>query len=351
MLSYNYRTKNLSRIFGWKLGLCLTAFIGILVGCDFKTEMKLSGRTMGTTWHITVMADFWTRQSTIRNAIETELAAVNQSMSVHIPDSEISRFNSLNVLNQPFEISERFQEVLRVSRMVFDLTDGAWDGTIFPLIKLWGFNTGNPRRIPDSSEIQALLKDVGFRHILFSDNRHIQKARIPLNLDLSSIAKGYGVDRVSAVLKSNNINRFLVEIGGEVYAAGEKKNGQFWRVGINMPKKHAPLKQVYAVVEMRDRAMATSGDYRNYIEVDGRQYSHIFDPRTGYPISNGVISVSVLAETCTLADGLATGLMVMGPEEGMKRISHMKGVECLMVVQNSDGSLTRIASDGFKTAP
>ncbi|MGD9971800.1 MAG: FAD:protein FMN transferase [Desulfatirhabdiaceae bacterium] len=343
--------KKSSCMAAWILGFSMAALTGILAGCDFSAEMKLSGKTMGTTWQATIMADPWTRKSAIREIIETELAAVNQSMSVHIPDSEISRFNSHNAIHEPFEISERFQDVIRVSRTVFEVTDGAWDGTIFPLIRLWGFNTGTPVHIPDPSDIEALLKDVGFRHLRFPDARHIQKTRIPLMLDLSSIAKGYGVDRVAAVLRSRNIHRFLIEIGGEVYAAGEKKNGQSWRVGINMPDKHSSLSQIYAVVEMRDRAMATSGDYRNYIEIDGQQFSHVFDPRTGYPVSNGVVSVSVTADTCTLADGLATGLMVMGPEEGMDRIRRMNGVECLMVVRKTDGRLTQFVSDGFNTVP
>jgi thiamine biosynthesis lipoprotein len=335
---------------GIVLVFLFSVWIGV-VGCSREAEIRWSGKTMGTTYHITVVAGSRIKESDLRDAAEAELEAVNRSMSVHLPDSEISRFNSLNSVEESFAVSERFQNVLEVSRNLFDGTGGAWDGTVLPLVRLWGFNTREQTPIPSPEDIDRLLPHIGFSHIQFVEPGHIRKDLASLNLDLSSVAKGYGVDRVASVLRSWGIRRFLVEIGGEVFASGEKSPGKPWRVGINTPERNAPVDQVATVVELRDKALATSGDYRNYREVDGRFFSHILDPRTGRPTSNGVISVSVLADSCALADGLATALMVMGPEKGLKLVGSLNGVECLILVRGRNGTIVTHASGGFKTVP
>ena len=158
-------------------------------------------------------------------------------------------------------------------------------------------------------------------------------------LDLGSIAKGYGVDQVARLLEEHRIGNFLVEIGGEVFAAGRRKDGQKWKIGINTPRKDAPPDQLYQVVQLSDQACATSGDYRNFFEIDGRRYSHVIDPRTGYPVANGIVSVSIIAGDCTFADGLATAVMVVGIQEGMALIDSLKGVEGLIVTRENGGAL------------
>jgi thiamine biosynthesis lipoprotein len=177
----------------------------------------------------------------------------------------------------------------------------------------------------------------------------LSKTRPSVSLDLASVAKGYGVDAIAALIRNRGFSDYLVEIGGEVYAAGVRIDGQPWRIGINKPDSGAPFDQVYRVVTLQDRAFATSGDYRNYFEIDGRRYAHIIDPRTGYPVSNGVISVSVTAETCALADGLATALVVMGPSAGLDLVNRLPGVECLIITRDDQNRLHDFTSQGFRT--
>ena len=164
----------------------------------------------------------------------------------------------------------------------------------------------------------------------------------------SSIAKGYAVDQITALIRSEGIDDFLVEIGGEVVASGFRKDNRKWRIGVNQPSKGARLNALYGIVELQNKAMATSGDYRNYFETGGKTYSHILDPRTGYPVANGVVSVSITASTCTFADGLATAVMVMGREKGLALIETLVDVEAFIIVRNREGLLETSATQGFK---
>ena len=168
-----------------------------------------------------------------------------------------------------------------------------------------------------------------------------------VTLDLASIAKGYGVDVVAHLLETLGYERYLVEIGGETYTSGHRLDGGYWQVGINLPDRRARFDTIYKVVPLFNRAIATSGDYRNYFEVDGKFYSHILDPRSGYPVTNGIVSVSVLADTCTVADGLATGIMVMGVEEGLALANRLEGVECLIVTRGKQGQFKNHFSNRF----
>ena len=155
------------------------------------------------------------------------------------------------------------------------------------------------------------------------------------------------MDQIALLLKSEKIDDFIVEIGGEVFASGVRQDGKKWRVGVNVPDKHASLQDLYSVLQLSSRAMATSGDYRNFIEKDGVVYSHIIDPRTGYPIQNGIASVTIIAPDCTMADGLATAIVVMGMEKGKALIEQLPGVEGMVIVRDLDGTLRDFPSSGF----
>ena len=169
-----------------------------------------------------------------------------------------------------------------------------------------------------------------------------------MTLDLASIAKGYGVDQVAEIVRQAGFNNYLVEIGGEIAASGKRRDGKWWRIGINRPRKEANFNDVYKAVDLRNKAFATSGDYRNFFEIEGVRYSHVIDPRTGYPVSNGIVSVSIIAPNCTVADGLATAVMVMGPEKGLNLINHLEDVEGLIIIEKTDGSLYEHPSAGFE---
>jgi len=335
-------------LIGWNsIGLALLLF---MVGCGGSREIRLSGKTMGTTYHITVIGGYFTAAAPLQKAIDNRLAEINASMSTYQPDSEISRFNRFHSTDSAFPISGDFQAVMKISRKLFQMTNGAWDGTLDPLIDLWGFGRTKRSidRVPSNQDVQTLLPLVGFQQIAMDTDGHLRKSRPSVSLDLASVAKGYGVDAIAALIRKQGFSDYLVEIGGEVYAAGVRIDGEPWRVGINKPDPGAPFDQVYRVVHLQDRAFATSGDYRNYFEIDGRRYAHIIDPRTGYPVSNGVVSVSVTADTCALADGLATALVVMGTSDGLDLISRLPGVECLIVTRDDQNRLHDFASQGFR---
>jgi thiamine biosynthesis lipoprotein len=320
-------------------------------GCDYRKEFHFSGPTMGTTYHITIKAPFWNAMTSLDRSIREELVAVNKSMSVYDKESEISRFNAIEDTHESMEISDRFAEVLSVSKQVWELTEGAFDPTVFPFVRLWGFYTDKDNGLPDAKELEAIQHRIGFGYVRFDDRNHIGKCIPTISLDLNAIAKGYGVDRIADVIRKAGYTDFLVEIGGEVVASGRKTSDHPWRIGINYPDPAAPLDLVYKSLALQDKAIATSGDYRNFRQIGGKRYTHIIDPKTARPIDNGVVSVSVIAHNCTLADGLATGLMVMGHEKGIAMIERLADVECLYLVKNADGALQEFASSGFGKAP
>lgn len=331
------------------LKLSIFLFIGILAaGCGGKDETLISGKTMGTTYHVKVVTGAFQGISDLREQIEKTLEAINQSMSTYRKDSEISQFNTLISTEEKFQVSKDFSEVMRVAEKLHQLTNGAWDGTINPLIRLWGFRGSEVQQsIPKAEAIQEVLAEIGFDQIEISDG-HLRKKKASVSLDLASIAKGYGVDQVAAVIGKNGFRDFLVEIGGEVCASGFRKDGKPWKIGINTPWKDASLHEVYKALDLTThKALATSGDYRNFFELNGKRYSHILDPTTGYPLANGVVSASVMADTCTFADGLATALMVLGHEKGIPLVNSLERVECLIVVQAADGTFRDYASEGF----
>jgi len=324
-----------------------------------EAGITLSGKTMGTTYQVKIhpgpvrpaagaRPGF---EEALHAKIRSRLDAINRSMSVFMPESEISRFNMLKAPGESFPVSDDFLTVMQAAQRVYRLTEGAWDGTVKPLVDLWGFGASRIKKTPPKpAEIREAMATVGFHQIRISDKGYLIKEHPRVTLDLASIAKGYGVDALAALLRDMGIQRFLVEIGGEVYASGRKPNGDPWRIGINEPKPDAPANRVRRVVALRNRGLATSGDYRNFFMQDGVRYSHVIDPRTGYPVQNGVVSASVTAESCTLADALATALMVMGPEHGIRLIEGLPGVECLIIVQQREAVFKESASRGFYEA-
>ncbi len=320
------------------------------VTSDAKREHLIQGRTMGTTYHITVVTDDLKGVGGLKEKIDVRLQDINRVFSTYLEDSEISRFNALNKAGEKFRVSDDFIQVMKVGRKIHQLSEGAWDGTVNPLVDLWGFGP-NPgeKKMPAAGAIKERLDRVGFDRIQIIEPNYILKNSARITLDLNSIAKGFAVDQVSQLIAAAGFENYLVEIGGEVYAAGLRQDGKKWRIGINKPQKNAAFNEVYKVVSLSNKAFATSGDYRIFFEIDKVRYSHVIDPRSGYPVSNGVVGVSIIANNCTLADGLATAIMVMGVEKGIPLVNRLDNVEGLIVVQKSDGSLSDFYSTGFRT--
>ena len=327
--------------------LLLLIILSLLYSCDRREEVVLSGHTMGTTYRVKVVAGYFQATAGLQEKIDKRLADINQSMSTYLNQSEISRFNRFGKTGEKFVVSEDFIRVMQVAEKVYTASEGAWDGTLGPIVNLWGFGAkGRKARVPHSEDILQQLKNVGFHRLIRVDGRYLIKSNPLVTLDFASIAKGYGVDQVAEVIRASGFNNYLVEIGGEVFASGVRIDGEPWRIGVNTPRKDASIQQVFKVATLKNRAMATSGDYRNFFEIDGKRYSHVIDPRNGYPVANGVVSVSITAESCTFADGLATAVMVMGPEKGLALVNQLEQVEGLIIVDDG-GTLVKYASDNF----
>ncbi len=328
--------------------ICFTLFALVFISCSDKNETLISGETMGTTYHIKAVTGSSDDLSGLKPKIDQRLGQINQSMSTWIKDSEISRFNDLKKAGQKIEVSHDFVQVMIVAQDLYRLTGGAWDGTVNSLVNLWGFgSTAVTNTLPPPAVIARLVSGLGFHNIQITEKRYLAKKKGTISLDLASIAKGYAVDKIAELIEQNGIKNFLVEIGGEIYAAGSRVDGKPWKIGINTPRPEAPDDQVYKAITIKNKAFATSGDYRNFFEIDGKRYSHIIDPRTGYPVDNGVVSVSVIADTCTFADGLATALMVMGSEKGLALVNRLDRVESLIIVRNPEEQLVEYYSKGF----
>ncbi|KJS29124.1 MAG: hypothetical protein VR64_21480 [Desulfatitalea sp. BRH_c12] len=319
-----------------------------LSGCGGPKEYPLAGQTMGTTYHIKVISESKVDVAAVQTRIDQRLEEINQSMSTFRQDSEISRFNAFSETGHPFQVSADFLRVMLAAREIHQLTAGAWDGTVNPLVDVWGFGKAGPlQALPSPEAVAQARKKVGFDRIAISEDGYLTKKAGDLTVDLAAIAKGYGVDQVALLIKGMGFKDYLVEIGGEIYAAGRRLDGKPWRVGINRPQADAPMDAVYKVLQLADAAMATSGDYRNFYRIEGRVYSHILDPRTGYPLQNGVVSATVVAANCTFADGLATALMVMGPQAGTALLDQLPDVEGLIVVRTPSGDFENHPSRGF----
>lgn len=327
-------------------------FLFISTPVEAKREHLIQGRAMGTTYQVKVVTGHSQSISGLEEKLDARLEEINQSMSTYKEDSEISRFNASQLVDKSFKISNDFYQVMKTAQTIYQQSGGAWDGTVNPLVDLWGFGrAGRKTTVPQQKDISELLPDIGFKNIEIVASGYLVKKRPTVTLDLSSIAKGYGVDQLADVVRKEGYQNYLVEIGGEVFASGYRKDGKLWRIGINRPKIDAAFDDVYKVINLHNKAFATSGDYRNFFVVDGIRYSHIIDPRTGYPVSNGVVSATIISETCIFADGLATAIMVMGADRGLGLINRLEGTEGLIIVEKQDGSLVPYYSKGFGVDP
>ena len=313
---------------GMRLVLCAIAASSALF-CTVtlkgsEVPVWLSGETMGTTYTVRLAGPpSGMSVQDLQHEIEIRLERVNDLMSTWRPDSELSRFNR-HEGDDWFPVSPETAQVVSAARRISQSSGGAFDATVLPLVDLWSFGpAGRPQVVPSAVELEEARKRIGYARVdVRDDPPALRKLQPDMRLDLSAIAKGYGVDVVAEYLDEIGRSReagggaygYLVEIGGEVRAAGTKSDGLSWQVGIETPT--ADRRGIQRAIPLRDRALATSGDYRHFFVESGQRFSHTIDPRTGRPIEHRLASVSILAETCMEADGLATALMVLGEEDG-----------------------------------
>ncbi|HAD44325.1 FAD:protein FMN transferase [Alloalcanivorax venustensis] len=316
-----------------RFSLLLVAF-ALLTACDDTTDRlsQLSGPTMGTSWSVKFTGTPENGVPALKSAIESSLEDINQEMSTYLPDSAISRFNGLEA-GGSLVLPSDFAMVLDEALGLAEATDGAYDVTVGPLVNLWGFGPDPERFEPPAAEdIEAARRRVGWHKLKLDDRTLTQPGGV--YLDLSSIAKGFAVDKLAHLLEKAGISNYLVEIGGELRASGTKPQGLPWRVAVERPIPG--VREVEKVVPLRDLAIASSGDYRNFFEKDGKLYSHTLDPRTGRPVEHKLGSVTVLHSSCATADGLATALTVLGPEKGLA-FAEERELAVLFIVRTDDG--------------
>lgn len=296
------------------------AFATLLSGCLFDKEpevVRLSGETMGTTFNITAIGEDLDEDA-LAAAVQETLAEVNAKMSNWDTNSEVSTFSAATSTD-PMPVSAEFAQVLTAANEVHEKTGGIFDVTLGPLIELWGFGPRTPEDpVPSDADIEAALSGVGQTRLLTLDAEAgtLAKSQPGVGINLSAIAKGYGIDAVAETLREAGIEDYLVEIGGDLVTKGQNDKGEAWRIGIEKPQAGAQTPQL--IVSVGDLGMASSGDYKNFFEQNGVRYSHIIDPTTGRPITHRTTSVTVLAENAMMADAWATAMLALGQEKGLE---------------------------------
>jgi len=339
-------TKNTSSIIFILLLWCISC-------SNQPSQIELSGFTMGTTYNIKIIPEKDSILSTklIKQNIDSVLISVNYQMSTYLFDSEITQFNN-HESTTSFTVSNDFSLVVERALHWSKLTDGAFDITIVPLLYLWGFGPGQASELgdifPEEHAVQKRRTHVGYEK-LTTNKYYLQKKDPFIKIDLNAIAKGFGVDAVYSFLESIGMNNIMVEIGGEVRTKGENRKNEPWMIAVETPDlESAGSKTISWALPLESKAMATSGDYRNYYEIDGIRYSHEIDPRTGYPAQTGVASATVVATNCMDADALATALIIMGAESGLQFIEKLDGVEAFLILREGNDNYRTIKSSGMK---
>jgi thiamine biosynthesis lipoprotein len=300
---------------------------------------------MGTTYTVKLIqqADAPIDIVLLKAEIDDALIQVNALMSTYDTQSELALLNNA-AAGVPFPISKQTEYVLIEALRLNELSNGSLDVTVGPLVNLWGFGPAQrPEKIPTPSELAAITELVGVDKFILNSGIVI-KAHSNVYIDLSTIAKGYGVDVVADILEKNQILNYLVEIGGEMRVLGTKPKGINWKIAIEKPI--VGKRAIQQIISIGNNAIATSGDYRNYYEEDGIRYSHLIEPTTGYPISHNLVSVTVIHPSSMTADGLATALNVMGTEKA-KSIALRNNIAVFMVFKKDD-KFVEYASPAFK---
>ncbi len=308
--------------------------------------MELSGETMGVLWHVTVNHTPLGKEE-LEHTLNAVIHEVDARMSTYKEDSEVSRFAQAPA-EKDFPVSADTAFVVEEALRISHLTAGAFDPTVQPLVQIWGFGPGStPPHAPSPEQVEATRMHCGYTKLEVRPGPALRKAIPQLRLDLSAIAKGFGVDVLCSKLDELGIQNYLVEVGGELRTRGHAPSGGPWRIGIDHPQDMAlPGSQLQAIVELENAAIATSGDYRNFHLVDGKRVSHTIDPRTGYPVEHRLTSVSILAPTCMEADAVATACMVLGTEDGLRLVERMDGIEGYFLL-HQEGKILSRKSPGF----
>lgn len=306
----------------------------------------MTGPTMGSHYSVKLLElPPGKTRGQLQQDIQTLLDQIEQVASTWKSDSELSRFNGAPV--GAFAASDTLRDLLSLALRACKETSGALDVTVGPLVNLWGFGpAAAPEHRPGPAEIAAAKASVGCQHLSIQGEDIVKTAEV--TVDLSSVTQGYAGGKVAQLLDGMGVASYLVDLTGELVGKGQKRDGSAWRIAVEVPQmgkltQGGGVESIQKVVELKGKAIATSGDYRNFIELDGRNVSHIIDPVTGEPVSHGLASVTVLDEDLAWADALSTAIMVMGPDKGLA-FAEAKGLPVLLVVRTADGFVEKMSS-------
>lgn len=322
--------------------LIASVFVSLL-GCKQKEAYYIfnEGMMYGTTYHVTYESP---QGKDLQKGIEAEMNKLDRSMSTFKPNSTLSKINQ----NRDTVLDEYFLTIYQKAHEVSEITGGAFDITVAPMVNVWGFGFRNKENVSPEL-IDSLKQLVGYKKIRL-ENGKIIKEHPNTMLDCSAIAKGFACDLVARYLKKEGCKNYMVEIGGEVVALGKNNKGQYWRIGISRPTEdHFDTQQnLKAIVELKNRALATSGNYRNFYVEGGKKYAHTIDPHTGYPVQHSLLSTTVLADDCMTADAFATGFMVLGIEKSIEIAASRDDIEVYFIYSDEKGHYNTYISEGFK---
>jgi FAD:protein FMN transferase len=333
------------------------AVLLLAVGCansptdPAASAVKIGGPTMGTTWSVTILPGARTMDAAERDGVDSEvqgtLARVEALMSTWDQNSELSRFNRTRT-TEPFPIAPETYEVFRWALALGKETDMAFDMTVLPIVEAWGFGArgdrGAPR--PSPATLARLKAATGPGRVALDPGGRWARKNLPeVECDVSGLAPGYAADLIAAALERRGLTNFLIDVGGEIVARGQNAAGLPWQIAVERPDDLT--RSIERVVPLADMALATSGDYRNYREIDGRRITHVIDPRTAEPIAHRLASVSVIDRHAVRADGLATALMVLGPDEGMALATRLN-LAAFFIVRTPDGTLEERMTPEFE---
>ncbi len=319
----------------------------ILTACTRPPELiELSGPAQGTTYSIKIVSPpAGVDRRSLQAEVDRVLTDIDRQMSGYRQDSEISRFNRSSSTDW-FEVSPDVVKVITAAAQVSELSQGALDITVAPLVNLWGMGTaGELQEIPDAQRIEQVRQEVGFRRLGFRHEPAALRKELPqLSVDLNAVAPGYTVDLMAERFTAQGVTNFMIDLGGEVRTRGRNARGEFWRIAVERPVDTDP--EPYAIVQLDDVAVTTSGEYRHYVQRDGQRYSHTIDPRTGRPVEHRLASVVVVMPTAVEADAWTTALNVLGEEAGYE-LAQQQRIPALFIVASGEGFEHRMTA-GFE---
>ncbi len=313
----------------------------VLTSCKQKAYIKEEGKIFGTTYHLIYEVE----EGSLHKNILTELQKFSDALNVYDTTSLISKVNR-NVTNN---IDNKFFiECFSRAEQISDITNGCFDITIAPVVNAWGFGFKNYKNINDRF-IDSLMQFIGYKSVKIEGNSIVKQHKQTM-LDVSAIAKGYGVDVVAEYLEQQGVSNYMVEIGGEVRVMGVNPNGELWRIGIDKPLDNPSpnVRELQTVINLKNKSLATSGNYRQFYKKDGVKYSHTINPKTGYPAQNSLLSASVLADDCLTADAFATAFMVMGVQKSKALAETIPNLDIYLIYEDSAKQMQTYYSKGFE---